>query len=129
MLDYEPALSYEHEVYPYSHAGNSEGAGGMSENIFVGEYTVLEQLHIFGGFMDTFSVLYPQFQDVDFRTQATTLHVPGYVPGRGPPRGTTFRNYQLRNTPNSITLRPDPQQRVGPHVRVSVGAAAPRWSR
>ena len=79
MLDYEPALSYEQEVYPYSHAGNSEGAGGMGENIFVGEYTLLEQLHIFGGFMDTFSVLYPQIQDVDFRTQATSLDVPVYL--------------------------------------------------
>jgi proline iminopeptidase len=79
MLDYEPALSYEQEVYPYSHAGNSEGAGGMSENILVREYTLLEQLHIFGGFLDTFSVLYPQIQDVDFRSQATSLDVPVYL--------------------------------------------------
>jgi pimeloyl-ACP methyl ester carboxylesterase len=79
MLDYEPALSYEQEVYPYSHELNSEGAGGMSENIFVGEYTFLEQLHIFGGFLDTFSVLYPQIQDVDFRSQATKLDVPVYL--------------------------------------------------
>lgn len=41
MLDYEPALSYEQEVYPYSHTGNSEGVGGMGENILVGEYTSL----------------------------------------------------------------------------------------
>ena len=79
MLDYEPALSYEQEVYPYSHAGNSEGPGGMSENIVVSEYTLLEQLHIFGSFMDTFSVLYPQIQDLDFRTQATSLDVPVYL--------------------------------------------------
>ncbi|MEO6142487.1 MAG: alpha/beta hydrolase [Dermatophilaceae bacterium] len=79
MLDYEPALSYEQEVYPYSHAGNSEGVGGMGENIFVGEYTLLEQLHLFGGFLDTFSVLYPQIQDVDFRAQATSLDVPVYL--------------------------------------------------
>ncbi|HET7690579.1 MAG TPA: alpha/beta hydrolase, partial [Nocardioidaceae bacterium] len=65
--------------YPYSHAGNSEGSGQMGENIFVGEYTLLEQLHIFAGFMDTFSVLYPQIQDVDFRTQASTLDVPVYL--------------------------------------------------
>lgn len=92
MLDYEPALSYEQEVYPYSHAGNSEGAGQMGENIFVGEYTLLEQLHVFGGFLETFSGLYPQIQDVDFRSQATTLDVPVYLaqgaheaPGRGGP--------------------------------------------
>ncbi len=79
MLDYEPALSYEQEIYPYSHAGNSEGAGQMGENIFVGEYTLLEQLHVFGGFLDTFSVLYPQIQDVDFRSQVTSLEVPVYL--------------------------------------------------
>lgn len=97
MLDYESALSNEHEVYPYSHAGNSEGAGGMGENIFVGEYTLLEQLHIFGGFMDTFSVLYPQIQDADFRTQATSLDVPVYLaqganetPGRAGPAQQWF---------------------------------------
>jgi pimeloyl-ACP methyl ester carboxylesterase len=97
MLDYEPALAYEQQVYPYSHAGNSEGAGQMGENIFVGEYTQLEQLHLFGGFMDTFSVLYPQIQDVDLRTQATSLAVPVYLaqgaheaPGRAEPAKQWF---------------------------------------
>lgn len=97
ILEYEPALSYEQELYPYSHAGNSEGAGQMSENIFVGEYTLLEQLHVFGGFLDTFSVLYPQIQDVDFRTQATRLEVPVYLaqgaheaPGRAEPAAEWF---------------------------------------
>lgn len=92
ILAYEPALSYEQEMYPYSHAGNSEGAGQMGENIFVREYTLLEQLHIFAGFLDTFSVLYPQIQDVDLRTQATRLEVPVYLaqgaheaPGRAGP--------------------------------------------
>lgn len=51
----------------------------MGENILVGEYASLELLHIFGGFLDTFSVLYPQIQDVDFRTQATSLDVPVYL--------------------------------------------------
>ncbi len=79
MLDYEPALSFEQEVYPYDHEGNSEGSGQMSENLVVEEYTLLEQVHLLGGFMDTFAVLYPQLQDVDFRTQATSLDVPVYL--------------------------------------------------
>ncbi len=97
ILDYEAAVSYEMEVYPYSHAGNSEGEGQMSENLFVEEYTLLEQLHILGGFMDTFSVLYPQIQDIDFRTQATSLDVPVYLaqgaheaPGRAEPAQQWF---------------------------------------
>jgi len=97
MLDYEPALSYEQEVYPYSHAGNSEGSGQMTENMFVGEYTLLEQLHVLAGVLDTFAVLYPQIQDVDFRTQATSLDVPVYLaqgayeaPGRAEPAKQWF---------------------------------------
>ncbi len=97
MRDYPPALSHELEVYPYSHAENSEGSGQMGENIFVREYTLLEQLHVFGGFLDTFAALYPQLQDVDFRTQATSLDVPVYLaqgaheaPGRAGPAQEWF---------------------------------------
>ena len=79
VLDYEPALSYEMEVHPYDHAPNSEGAGQMSENLLVEEYTLLDQVHVLGATLDVFSVLYPQLQDIDFRTQATTLEVPVYL--------------------------------------------------
>jgi proline iminopeptidase len=78
MLDYETALSHEHEVYPYDRSGNSEGMGGFSENFFVPEYTLVEQVHLLGGFMDTFAALYPQLQDIDFRETATELDVPAY---------------------------------------------------
>jgi proline iminopeptidase len=76
MLDYETALSYEHQVYPYDHSPNSEGQGGFSENFIVPEYTLTDQVHLLGSFMDTFSVLYPQLQDIDFRETATELEVP-----------------------------------------------------
>jgi len=76
MLDYETALSYEHDVYPYDHKPNSEGEGGFSENFLVEEYALLDQIHLLGAFMDTFSVLYPQLQDIDFRETATTFEVP-----------------------------------------------------
>ena len=78
MLDYETALSYEHEVYPYDHTGNSEGEGGFSENFLVPEYSFTDQVHLLAAFMDTFSVLYPQLQDIDFRQTATDLDVPVY---------------------------------------------------
>lgn len=76
MLNYEIALSHEHEVYPYDHSANSEGAGGFSENLFVEEYTLTEQIHALGAFMDTFQVLYPQIQDIDFRATATEFQIP-----------------------------------------------------
>ena len=78
MLDYETALSYEHEVYTYDHTGNSEGEGGFSENFLVEEYALIDQIHLLGAFMDTFSVVYPQLQDIDFRRTATDFDVPMY---------------------------------------------------
>jgi pimeloyl-ACP methyl ester carboxylesterase len=79
MLNYEPVLSSMPEIYPYDHAGNAEGPGEMGEGIFVGEYSLIDKVHNFGGFLDTFSVMYPQLQDIDFRTDATSLDVPVYL--------------------------------------------------
>jgi proline iminopeptidase len=33
-------------------------------------------VHLLGAFMDTFAVLYPQLQDLDFRNDAVSLDVP-----------------------------------------------------
>ena len=79
ILGYEPALSYEQEVHPYDHSVNDEGSGQMSENLFVNEYTALEQVHVLGAFLDVFAVMYPQLQHIDFRTQAARLDVPVYL--------------------------------------------------
>ncbi len=78
LFDLEATLAYEHEVYPYDHSFNSEGEGGFSANFFVPEYTLVEQIHLLGGFLDTFSLIYPQIQDIDFRVDAIRLDVPVY---------------------------------------------------
>jgi proline iminopeptidase len=97
VRDYEATLSHEYEVYPYDHTGNSEGSGGMTENLLVEEYTLLDSAHVLAGFLDTFPVLYPQIQDVDLRTQARRLDVPVYLaqgghetPGRAGPAQEWF---------------------------------------
>jgi proline iminopeptidase len=79
LLDLESTLGYEHEVYPYDHSRNHEGEGGFSENFFVGEYSLVEQVHLLGGFLDTFNFMYPQLQEIDFRVDATRLDVPVYL--------------------------------------------------
>ncbi len=78
-LAYEPALSYESELYPYDRSRNAEGEGQMSEGIFVGEYALIDQVHNLGAMVDTLALLYPQIQHIDFRTQATRLEVPVYL--------------------------------------------------
>ena len=88
LLDLEATLANEHEVYPYDHSRNAEGAGGFSENFFVPEYTLVEQLHMLGGFLDTFTFIYPQLQKIDFRVDATSLDVPVFfVEGAHEARG------------------------------------------
>jgi proline iminopeptidase len=79
MLDYEPALTKDGQVYPYDHTHNSEGAGGFSTNLFVKEYTLMEQLHAFAGLFDVFTILYPQLQGIDFRKDASHLSLPVYL--------------------------------------------------
>ncbi len=76
MLDYETALSHEQSVYAYDHSMNHEGEAQMSENILADEYTLIDEVHLLGAFMDTFAALYPQLQDVDFRKTATTFEIP-----------------------------------------------------
>ena len=76
MLNYETALANEQAVYAYDHSSNSEGEGQMSENLIVEEYTLIDQVHVLGAFLDTFSVLYPQLQGIDFRRTATEFELP-----------------------------------------------------
>ncbi len=88
LLDLEATLAHEHEVYPYDHRGNSEGEGGFSANFVVSEYTLAEQVHLLGGFLDTFNFVYPQLQDMDLRVDATVLDVPVFfVQGAHEARG------------------------------------------
>ncbi len=99
ILDYEPALLHEQDVYPYDHSRNSEGESGYSENLFVEEYTLLEQIHGLGAVFDTFSALYPQIQGIDLRESATRLEVPVYlIQGRNeaPGRATLAREWFRR---------------------------------
>ena len=107
VLDYEPALSHEHEVYPYDHSQNSEGVGGFSENIVVEEYSLVDKVHAFAGFLDTFSVLYPQLQDIDFRRDVTRLDIPVYLlQGRHEAAGRS----QLADEWFSMLTAPDKQK-------------------
>lgn len=79
LLDYEPALSYEPEVYPYDHTGTPKAKGRCARASW-GASTACSTRHTrFAGFLDTFAVLYPQMQRIDFRTEITRLEVPVYL--------------------------------------------------
>ena len=76
ILNYELALSNEQDVYAYDHSPNSEGSQQMSENLIVEEYSLIDQVHALGAFLDTFAAVYPQLEDIDFRETATEFDVP-----------------------------------------------------
>jgi pimeloyl-ACP methyl ester carboxylesterase len=77
------------DFYPYEaalrhgHAWHDDPAfdpsGEMPANLFVDEYDLVQKVRALPATADTFAVLYPQLQGIDFRTQATQLQVPVYV--------------------------------------------------
>lgn len=76
ILLYEAALSHEHDWNPYPEFDNDLE---MPANLFVPEYDLMDKINGLRSFLDTFSVLYPQIQTVDLRTDAPRLQVPVYL--------------------------------------------------
>jgi proline iminopeptidase len=48
-------------------------------NLFVPENSLMDQFNGLRLFLDTFSVLYPQLEELDFRRDVTELAVPYYM--------------------------------------------------
>jgi len=73
---YEPVVSHEHDWNPYPglDLGNE-----MPAILFVPEYTWMDRINAFRGFLDTNATLYPQLQGVDFRQDVTALDIPFYM--------------------------------------------------
>ena len=76
LLAYEPAISREHDWNPYPELDLDRE---MPANLFVPENSLIDRINGLRSFLDTFSVLYPQLQDIDFRTDVTRLEVPVYM--------------------------------------------------
>ena len=78
VYKYETFSLYKNLVYPYNHSMNSEGEGEWGENLGVEEYSLIERLHLFPAFLDTYAALYPQIQGFDFResTGSSTFELP-----------------------------------------------------
>jgi len=70
---YEPVVAYEHDwnAYPAFDVDNE-----MPAILMVPEYTFMDRINAFRGFLDSASVIYPQLQNLDFRVDATSLDVP-----------------------------------------------------
>ncbi len=62
---------------PYVERGNASGVGMFG--IGGREYSFIENANLLRGLLDMFSLMYPQLQDIDFRTDVRRLEVPVYV--------------------------------------------------
>ncbi len=61
----------------YQELGNASGIGPYG--VLASEYNLIEKFNVLRGLMDTFTVLYPQLQELDFRRDVTRLAVPVYI--------------------------------------------------
>jgi pimeloyl-ACP methyl ester carboxylesterase len=76
IILYEPVVAYEHNWNPYP---GLDLDNEMPNILFVPEYTWMDRINAFKGFLDTNATLYPQLQGIDFRADVLQLDVPYYM--------------------------------------------------
>jgi pimeloyl-ACP methyl ester carboxylesterase len=92
LLDYEPALSHEHDWNPYPDLDMSKE---MPSNLFVPENSLMDRINGLRSFLDTFFVMYPQIQGIDFRKDIPSLEIPVYIViGKYEARGRAVLAYE-----------------------------------
>ncbi len=87
VLAYAPLVASEHDWNAYP---GFDGSNEMPGILLVPEYTFMDRMNAFRGFLDSAAALYPQLRDVDFRRDVTRLEVPYVmVMGEHETRGRT----------------------------------------
>ena len=78
VLGYYPLLEASYTPpAAYIERGNGSGIGPFG--VLASEYAFIDKANVIRGLIDMFSLMYPQLQDVDFRTDVPALEVPVYV--------------------------------------------------
>jgi proline iminopeptidase len=78
-LVYPTMLTGNPQWQDYPTGADHDWRSGYPLNLFVDEYSLTEQLRSAAGLIDTFALLYPQLQEIDFREQVPRLDVPVHV--------------------------------------------------
>lgn len=76
MLDYTVVVGTERAIYAYP---EFDGSTEITSTIWVPENSFMDQVNAVRGLLDTYSLMYPQLQDLDLREEAPRLEVPVYV--------------------------------------------------
>ncbi len=64
---------------PPAYVARGEASGVGQFGLFGSEYSFVENANLIRGLVDMFSLMYPQLQDIDFRTDVSELAVPVYL--------------------------------------------------
>ncbi|EYR63190.1 peptidase, partial [Actinotalea ferrariae CF5-4] len=78
-LIYPSMLTGNPQWQQYPTGADHDGRSGYPLNLLVDEYSLTEQLRSAAGLIDTFALLYPQLEGIDFRDQVPRLDVPVHV--------------------------------------------------
>jgi proline iminopeptidase len=77
MSQYDKLAGDYTEPKAYTHALEDAGVGPFG--VFGSEYTLPERMNVLRGLLDVFSVMYPQWQTINFQRTAEQLKVPVYI--------------------------------------------------
>lgn len=64
---------------PAAYVERGEASGVSQFGLFGSEYSFVDNANLIRGLVDMFSLMYPQLQEIDFRTDVPALEVPVYV--------------------------------------------------
>lgn len=77
-------MGYYEALYPpytppqaYIERGRAANLGFM--NILSEEYNLVERVNVLRGLIDMFTIMYPQLQGIDLRTEVTEMEIPIYI--------------------------------------------------
>ncbi|MGV8966021.1 MAG: alpha/beta fold hydrolase [Cellulomonas sp.] len=79
MLAYPVAVSSNPDWDDYTPGSDQDNRAEYPVSLFVAEYTLTEQVRGMAAIVDTFAVMYPQLQEIDFRQDVPRLDLPVYV--------------------------------------------------
>ena len=78
-LAYPVAIASNPDWDDYTPGPDRDNRAEYPTSLFVAEYTLTEQVRGMAAMVDTFALVYPQLQDVDFRRDVPQLDLPVYV--------------------------------------------------
>ena len=79
MLAYPVAIASNPEWHDFTHGADHDARSTYPANLLVEEYNLTEKVRSAAALIDTFALMYPQLQDVDFRRDILRLDVPVFI--------------------------------------------------